>query len=302
MEETLNKGQISSTPATYCVTGGTGYLGSWLVKILLERGYTVHATVRDPEKSHQFLSWWNGGDRLKIFKADLNEEGSFDEAVKGCDGVFHVAASKEYRVDVTENVETYVQANIVDPAIKGTINLLKSCLKSNSVKRVVYTSTMSTMTAKDSNGNWKPVVDESCQIQTEHVFKTQALGWVYSVAKHLTEQAAVKFAKENGIDLVSVVTTAVAGKFFTANNVPPSVKVLLSPITGETEFLKLLSAVSERVGSISAVHIEDICSAHIFLMEHSKAEGRYICSSQCFPISLLADLLAKEYSSSNKKT
>lgn len=33
---------------TYCVTGATGYIGSWLVKILLERGYKVHATVRDP--------------------------------------------------------------------------------------------------------------------------------------------------------------------------------------------------------------------------------------------------------------
>lgn len=32
---------------TYCVTGASGYIGSWLVKSLLERGYTVHATLRD---------------------------------------------------------------------------------------------------------------------------------------------------------------------------------------------------------------------------------------------------------------
>ncbi|XP_020235266.1 putative anthocyanidin reductase [Cajanus cajan] len=301
LETMMNKVQISSSPATYCVTGGKGYLGSWLVETLLERGYIVHATVRDPEKSLHFLPLWKGNDRLRIFKADLNEEGSFDEAVKGCDGVFHVAASKEYKVDETENIEAYVQANIIDPAIKGTINVLKSCLNSNSVKRVVYTSSMSTMSAKDSNGKWKPVVDESCQIQTEHMVKTQPIGWVYALSKHLTEEAAFKFAKENGIDLVSVITTAVAGQFFTANNVPPSVKVLLSPLTGEPEFFKLLSSVNARMGSISAVHIEDICSAHIFLMEHSKAEGRYICSSQCFPISMLANLLAKEYSYSNKK-
>ena len=54
MEEALfktvkkSKGEIiGSSSATYCVTGATGYLGSWLVEALLERGYTVHATVRD---------------------------------------------------------------------------------------------------------------------------------------------------------------------------------------------------------------------------------------------------------------
>ncbi|KAL2331558.1 hypothetical protein Fmac_019139 [Flemingia macrophylla] len=232
--------------------------------------------------------------------SDLNEEGSFDEAVKGCDGVFHVAASMEFNVVEKENIEAHVQANIIDPAIRGTLNLLKSCLNSNSVKRVVFTSSISTITAKDCNGKWKPIVDESCQIKTEQVVKTQASGWVYALSKHLTEEAAFKFAKENGIDLVSVITTTVAGPFFTAS-VPSSVKVLLSPITGEPEFFNILSAVNARIGSIALVHIEDICSAHIFLMEHSKAEGRYICSSQSCPTSMLVNLLAKEYSYSNKR-
>ncbi|RZB83346.1 Dihydroflavonol 4-reductase isoform C [Glycine soja] len=123
---------------------------------------------------------------------------------------------------------------------------------------------------------------------------------VYALSKLLTEEAAFKFAKENGIDLVSVITTTVAGPFFTAS-VPSSVKVLLSPITDEPEFFKILSAVNARIGSIALVHIEDIYSAHIFLMEHSNAEGRYICSSQSCPLSMLANLLAKEHSYSNKK-
>jgi len=65
--------------------------------------------------------------------------------------------------------------------------------------------------------------------------------------------------------------------------------------------LKILSAVNARMGSIGLVHIEDICSAHIFLMEHRKAEGRYICSSQSCRLSMLANLLTTEYSYSNKK-
>lgn len=299
VEGVKSKEQIGP-PATYCVTGATGYIASWLVEALLERGCTVHATVRDPEKSLHLLSLWTGGDRLRIFRGELHEEGSFDEAVKGCDGVFHVAASMEFSVDEKENIEAYVQANIIDPAIKGTLNLLKSCLKSNSVKRVVFTSSISTITARDSNEKWKPIVDESCQIEADHVWNTKASGWVYALSKLATEEAAFKFAKENGIDLVSVITTTVAGPFFTTN-VPSSVKVLLSPITGDTEFCKILSAVNARMGSIALVHIEDICSAHIFLMEHAKAEGRYICSSQSCPLSELLNLLAKQYSYSNIK-
>lgn len=45
---------------------------------------------------------WTGSDRLRLFRADLHEEGSFNEAVKGCVGVFHVAASMEFGVDMED--------------------------------------------------------------------------------------------------------------------------------------------------------------------------------------------------------
>lgn len=53
------------------------------------------------------------------------------------------------------------------------------------------------------------------------------------------------------------------------------------------------------MGSIALVHIEDICRAHMFLMEHAKAEGRYICSSQSYTLSNLTTLLSRVYSCSN---
>lgn len=48
---------------------------------------------------------------MRIFKADLNEERSFDEAVKGCDGVFHVAASMEFNVVQKENIGNVISQN-----------------------------------------------------------------------------------------------------------------------------------------------------------------------------------------------
>lgn len=297
-EEILEGNRERERVPTYCVTGATGYIGSWLVKTLLDRGYKVHATIRDPAKSLYLLSLWPSCNRLRLFRADLQEEGSFDEAVKGCDGVFHVAASMKFSVLANEDIETYVQTNIIDVTIKGTLNLLKACLKSKSVKRVVFTSSISTITAKDSSGNWRPVVDESCQTHVDHVWKTKAIGWVYVLSKLLSEEAAFKFANENGIDLVSVITTTVGGPFLTFD-VPLSIRVLLSPITGDPELFGILSAVNTRMGSISLVHIEDICSAHMFLMEHAKAEGRYICCAQNCKMPKLVELLAEEYSSSH---
>ncbi|XP_038691693.1 putative anthocyanidin reductase isoform X2 [Tripterygium wilfordii] len=249
-------------------------------------------------QSLHLLSLWTGTDRLRLFQADLEQEGSFDEAVKGCHGVFHVAASMEFDIIHTEKVEDYVQSNIIDPGIKGTLNLLKSCLKSKSIKRVVFTSSISTMTAKDSNGDWRPVVDESCKTRVDHVWNMKASGWVYVLSKLLSEEAAFRFANENGIDLVSVITTTVAGPFLTPS-VPSSIQVLFSPITGDCKFFSILSAVNTRMGSLALVHIEDICNAHIFLMENARAEGEYICCTGSCVMSELLDLLAQEYPSSN---
>ncbi|KAK4727347.1 hypothetical protein R3W88_032264 [Solanum pinnatisectum] len=183
---------------------------------------------------------------------------------------------------------------MIEPAIQGTLNVLKSCLKSNSVKKVVFTSSISTITARDNFGKWRPFVDESCNIPIQHVKHTKPSGWVYVLLKVFTEDAAFQFAKENGIDLVSTITPTIAGPFLTPT-VPSSIRVLLSPITGDPELLAILTAVNTRMGSIALAHIEDICRAHIFLMENIKAEGRYICCAGSWAMSEVLDHLKKEY-------
>ncbi|KAL7131037.1 hypothetical protein ABFS83_13G172700 [Erythranthe nasuta] len=279
---------------TYCVTGATGYIGSWLVKSLLLRGHRVHAAVRNPEKASHLFKVWQDGGRLSLFKADLHEDGSFDDAVRGCDGVFHVAASMEFDVPASRNSDSYVKTEIIDPAIRGTLNILKACLKSNTVKRFVFTSSISTMTAKNSSGGWLPIVDESCQTRVNHVLNTKSSGWVYVLSKLFAEEAAFQFAEENGIHIISVITTTVGGPFLTPT-VPASIQVLLSPITGDPKLLPILASVNSRMGSIALVHIEDICGAHIFLMEHENARGRYICCTESCVLSELVGILTTEY-------
>ena len=81
--------------STALVTGGTGYLGSELVKQLLQKGFDVHATVRTPdnEKAVQHLMKLAGAlpGNLNLFKADLLQPDAFDEAIQGCQYIFHTA-------------------------------------------------------------------------------------------------------------------------------------------------------------------------------------------------------------------
>ncbi|XP_054797785.1 cinnamoyl-CoA reductase CAD2-like [Prosopis cineraria] len=78
-----------------CITGASGFIAAWLVKLLLLRGYTVNGTVcdlYDSRKEGHLLKLDGARERLHLFKANLLEEGPFDAAVEWCEGVFHTAS------------------------------------------------------------------------------------------------------------------------------------------------------------------------------------------------------------------
>ncbi|CAD6224385.1 unnamed protein product [Miscanthus lutarioriparius] len=83
----------SGETTVVCVTGAGGYIASWLVKLLLSRGYVVHATVRDPrDPKNAHLGRLEGAsENLRLFKADVLDQNALAAAVSGCQGVFHLA-------------------------------------------------------------------------------------------------------------------------------------------------------------------------------------------------------------------
>ncbi|XBI82187.1 hypothetical protein VPH35_090931 [Triticum aestivum] len=106
-----------------CVTGGGGYIASWLVKLLLSRGYAVHATVRDPcdQKNAHLMQLEGAAESLSLFKADVLDRAALAAAVEGCQGVFHVASP------VPANKIVDPESEIMVPAVKGTLNILEVC-------------------------------------------------------------------------------------------------------------------------------------------------------------------------------
>lgn len=114
-----------------CVTGGSGFLASRVVKILLSKGYTVHATTRTMEKA-LFLKTLDENNNLTIFdKCDFTIPDSFDRAIEGCYAVIH-CASPFFSAGGTRE-------NLVTPAVEGTEMVLGACRKYG-VERVTLTS------------------------------------------------------------------------------------------------------------------------------------------------------------------
>ncbi|XP_047971510.1 dihydroflavonol 4-reductase-like [Salvia hispanica] len=265
---------------TVCVTGASGFIGSWIVMRLLERGYIVRATVRDPgdmKKVKPLLELARADTNLTLWKADLNIEGSYDEAVQGCEGVFHMATPMDFESDDPEN-------EVIKPTIDGMLSIMRSCAKAKTVKKVILTNSAGTV---DVEEHQKPAYDETNWSDLEFIYSKKMTGWMYFVSKILAEKAAMEAAKESNINFISIIPPVVVGPFFMPT-FPPSLLTALSPITGDEAHYSII-----KQGQF--VHVDDLCEAHIFLFEHPKAEGRYMCSSHEATIYDIANLIREKW-------
>ncbi|KAI5072380.1 hypothetical protein GOP47_0012486 [Adiantum capillus-veneris] len=262
-----------------CVTGGSGFLASWLIKLLLERGYHVRATVRDPDdftKTAHLFSLAHGRERLELFKADLLDEGCFDTIVENCEGVFHTASPVNM---VTINPEE----ELIKPAVKGTLNVLRACAMSKSVRRVLLTSSMAAVVSSITNNQETPTVYESTWSDQSH---WRAKRFWYGLSKLLAEEAALCFAKEKGIDLVTIVPGMIAGRCLQPN-LDTASKLVMEILTGKRSFLQNVAH--------AWVDVRDVAEAHILAFETPLASGRYLCAREVMDSPTLLEILLKHY-------
>ncbi|XP_028096251.1 cinnamoyl-CoA reductase 1-like isoform X1 [Camellia sinensis] len=261
-----------------CVTGASGYIASWLVKLLLLRGYTVKASVRnpnDPKKTEHLLALDGAKERLHLFQADLLEEGSFDPIVDGCEGVFHTASPVHFSVSDP-------QVELIDPALKGTVNVLRSCAKIPSIKRVVLTSSMVAVFCNRKMLTPGLQMDETWF--SDPLFCKESKLW-YHLSKTLAEEAAWKFAKENGIDLTVINPGWVIGPLLQPT-LNATVEVVLNVINGAKSFPN---------ASYRWVDVRDVANAHIQAFEIPSASGRYCVVNRVAHFSEVVKILHELY-------
>ena len=113
------------------ITGASGFVGSAVLRRLLETGHEVRALVR-PSSLRANLE----GLTLEIVEGDLNDPASLERALQGCEALYHVAA--DYRL-WTPTPQTLYQNNVT-----GTRNIMRAAGNAG-VKRIVYTSSVATL-------------------------------------------------------------------------------------------------------------------------------------------------------------
>eukprot|EP01018_Ginkgo_biloba_P001127 Gb_08604 [translate_table: standard] len=263
---------------TVCVTGASGFIGSWVVRLLLERGYYVHATVQnlENEKETKHLEAMDGAkERLKLFQIELMDYDSLDAAISGCAGVFHLAMPNT--IEAVEDPET----QLLDPGIKGTMNVLKAAHKTK-VKRVVLTSSVSAIIP---NPKWPAdtPLDENSWTDLDYCKQN---GIWYTVAKTLAEKAAWDFSKETGLDVVAINPGTALGPIL-----PPDMNASMAMI------VRLLQGYTEEYRNffMGCAHVKDIAKAQILLYETPSASGRHLCVESISHWSDFAELTAKLY-------
>lgn len=254
------------------ISGASGYIASHTVAALLEAGFAVTGTVRDPgrEASVAHLKALPGAhERLELVRADLTEPGAFEDCVGDADYVVHMASPYQLTVRDPEQ-------DLVRPAVEGTLAMLEACAKAPGVRRVVLTSSMAAIT-DEPDGN--RVLTEADWNEKSSLTRNP-----YYYSKTRAERAAWDFVEDHApaFDLVVINPFLVVGPSLTPT-VNESPKVLLDLMAGAYPAIMDLT--------LGFVDVRDVAEAHVRALQSERASGRYICAGETMHLREVVALL-----------
>jgi dihydroflavonol-4-reductase len=263
---------MNSQPKTVLVTGGSGYLGSWCVIELLERGYQVRTTVRDTSREPAVRavigSKVSAEENLSFFAADLRKDEGWEQAVQGCDYVLHVASP-------FPPAQPKDPDELIVPAREGTLRVLRAALAAG-VDRTVVTSSVAAVGGGD--------VPSSLSDEQDWTDLANPKLSPYVRSKTIAEQAAWELVKETGsTERLAVVNPG----------------AILGPALSEDRSfsLELIERLLKgmpgvpRIG-FSVVDVRDVADLHIKAMLAPEAGGeRFVAVAQFLWMSEVAEIL-----------
>src|SRR5262252_4888715 len=245
---------MALSPGLCLLTGGTGFVGSAVVRVLLEAGHLVRALVR-PNSDRRNLA----GLGVELAEGSLEDSQSLARAVGGCRYLFHVAA--DYRLWVPDR-DAMFRTNV-----EGTRDLLTAAISAG-VERVVYTSSVATLGLVPAGS-----ADEETPGGIGDMIGP------YKRSKFAAEEVARAFAQERGLPVVIVNPSTPVG--------PRDIKP--TP-TGRL----IVEAACGRMPAfvdtgLNIVHVDDVAEGHLAAAEKGRIGERYILGGENMS---LADILA----------
>jgi dihydroflavonol-4-reductase len=227
------------------VTGAAGFIGSHVVRELLDENVEVRCLIRPGEDTANLA-----GLDLEQIEGDVLDSEAVRSSVRGVDTVFHLAAIYSIWMDDW--------SRIYEVNIQGSRNILRAALKA-AVGRVVYTSSIAAI-------GIAPGKEHSTE---ETLFNQYTLGNHYVLTKYLSQQEALGFAKE-GLDVVIVNPCFPFGP---GDIVPtPTGKIIVDALKGISR--------AYFNGGINIVDVRDVAKGHVLAAKKGKTENLHILGNR----------------------
>ncbi|GAA5880689.1 hypothetical protein JCM16303_004313 [Sporobolomyces ruberrimus] len=244
------------------VTGANGFVASHVIEQLLLHGYRVRGTVRAPEKLDTLKRRWDDKfpDQFEYAVVeDICVDHAFDEAMKGCDGVAHVASN------VSNSPNSFDE--VIRDAVEGTLNALRGAAATPTVKRVVLTSSFIAVGfpgGEEKRG--RKLGHEDFNVEVVEIAKSlpddspMKVDLNYFSSKVQAEMAAWKFVQENepSFTLNTICSSWCLGEIF-----DPSRQTTSTPGMTRAIFLAKPGDPLPPVKSIEYVPVRDTALLHV---------------------------------------
>jgi len=228
------------------VTGVSGFVGSAVARRLLLAGHSVRALLR-PTSDRRNVD----GLAMEIVNGDLTDRRSLEQAVAGCDALFHVAA--DYRLWVPDPPALY-RANV-----DGTVHIMQAAADAG-VRRIVYTSSVATL---GLTADGRPSDEET------PVSLSDMVGH-YKRSKYLAESHVRKMVAEHGLPAVIVNPSTPIGPRDVKPT--PTGRMIVDAATGR------IPAYVDT--GLNLIHVDDVANGHLLAFERGAIGERYILGGQ----------------------